>query len=262
MPKLPITLGVYETFKGHHSNNQIYKIAIEHLEKQMDMNIFNQRIVHIKHEEKDDTSEMESFFDKRKFEIVKSVGTFKHFEESHQRGYILDIIKVSQKITSPFFFHFECDWLLKPKKDLNVTELLVGACRILDDNPYLMSVRFPQCADEINRIKGIKEKHNLPITLGEVHDLYLTSSENTSHNPNLSRSKDYWFAGKMLDSIIKESSAPVHSEHTYSPIQRWMTPLEHHLACLNPTYVQAVHIGVKEEELKVILSENNIKRAE
>lgn len=244
MDKLPITLAVFSSTKGHHGHKDIYQTTIKSLEKQIDLNKFGQKIAHIKKDEGENPIEMISFFKERGFEIVESVGSWKHFDLSHQQNYLLDIIKISKLIKESYVFHLEDDFLIEPKLNIPVAGLIEASMELLSSFPYHLTARFPADDNEVERINGLRAKHGLDAEVGENGETLFTHNDFYSHNPNITRAKDYYLAAKIVEENFEQLS--FHSEKGYGKAMRWLSPEKYPLMCFKPTIAKAIHIGTQD----------------
>lgn len=258
MHSIPLNLCVFDSTKGHFDRTEIYRDTINSLGNQIPLVMFANRYVHIKVDpnREDETKRLDEvvdFYSSKGFSTIISYGSWHHFSDSHQKSYCADLIKmyssiVEQKI--PYTLHLESDWKFFPR-DQSLVDHLERGMRYLDVSPTILSVRVPRFCNELDRLEGLKKKHNMDVwTAPEERQSFAgrfyRHNDNISLNPNIFRTRDLWAATRTLE--LNFNRFGFHAEMGFTHCLRWLSPDKLPYSIYNPSEFNCLHIGTKPGE--------------
>lgn len=246
MYKIPITVCLYTSAKGHFDRKDIYQKTVNSLLSQIPANSFEKLVAHIK-VKKDDPAEdeqaikMVDWLEEKGFTVLVSYGDWKHGNESHQLEFLKDMMTVTKIVKTPYILFLEDDWEIKPfEKDLEYW--IHSATELLEEYTSLVQVRIPRYTNEVERINKLKQKHGINTSAIElVGETDVFISGDWSNNPHISRTRD--FRGALT--LLMNSNLPRHSEHglgTCMKIISWNV-INLPFAFFNPEKIRAGHLG-------------------
>lgn len=151
-----MNLCFFTTTKGHFGRKDIYRITLESLFSKVRNSFFSRRIAHIKITpgEESVAQEMEEYLMSHGFHVLKSVGDWRHNDNSHGAEYNKDIYKVfsSKEATlDRFSFWLEDDWILNGN---NIDAKFISAEKFLGRQPEYLSVRVNAEKYEDDKVFG------------------------------------------------------------------------------------------------------------
>lgn len=241
--KLPLSLAFFTTTKGHYDRKDIYRRTISDLFEKLEGDCFSVKIAHIKLSEGEEAvaKEMSGFFSEWGIESIITEGKWKHNDSSHYVEHAKDICKLfsSPQIQSqPFVFWLEDDFVFKLSKDKNLLNYFKEALAFLSSNPDLVCFRFLRHASDVERISAVKTGF----------DHILVSPKEFSFNPNLCRTRDLYWAARIMEREFSRSGT--HIETFFRMIMQSGSKTGD-IACFHPDYVCVKHIGtpIGEEEI-------------
>lgn len=245
MSSIPVTLCLMTTTKGHFGVTSRYLSTIESFRSALPLSYWGDRIAHIKDsgESPGASIEMDYQLQTDRFQVIFSMGQWSHGAESHQIGYLRDVMTVINEVSTPFVFMLEDDWSLKVYED-DFLKYVNLAARYLDKDPYLVQVRIPRFTNERERIDRLKQKHNLDRkTWG--HDDHSFLHNDFSMNPAFYRTRDL----RAALALVASTNLPKHVEHGLGEAlkiisMRPATPF----ACFNPEKIRVGHTGTRPGE--------------
>lgn len=251
---LPLSLLVFDTAKGHFGRTDIYQRAINDLAMKAPLGHFRNLIVHLKvapGEEKV-AAEQDAFYRALGFTVVTSHAAWQHFQPSHQQEYARDLIKVyglPQVATTDYVLHLESDWLFEARGDRDLIGCFGFAMSYLRANPAALCVRFPRFTNEVERLNGLKAKHNLDVRTqreAEPWQSFIRHNDRLSMNPFIARSRDLYCATRLLKQHFGQFGH--HVEHGFTHCLDWMADGELPYAIIDPAEAGVLHIGTKAGE--------------
>lgn len=232
MNKLPISLCIFSSTRGHHGRTDLHKETLNRLDIQVPISYFGQAIAHIKAlpESADLMGKMIEDFKFYKVDVELSGGYWKHFDSTHNTEYLKDIIKMSELLTQPYTLFLEDDWVFI-QKDLSILELFCKAISLLESDKDILSVRFPRNMDDNNHVHGVEEPGTIFNKNGYIY----------SFNPHICRTNDLYRISSIVKNNFKELS--FHCEHGFTRAASLVSRKTHPFYAFKPEIVQAYHIG-------------------
>ncbi len=254
MNQLPLNLVVFDTAKQHWGRFDIYKTCINDLSVKIPLDLFANKVVHIKvdpsapGEEERFRDEMVPFYHHHGFGYLVTRQSWQHFSSSHQNGYCLDLVNVygQQHLqqTAPFTLHWESDWLVNPYAD-TLGDCLCKGMAYLSNNPSCCSIRIPRFLNEIDRLNNLKKKYGIDAQVTQ-HGKFWRYFDNLSLNPSLFRTRDLYLATRLLKLNWEQWST--HSEMGFTNAFNWMADGDLPYAIFDPSDVSCLHYGTKTGE--------------
>lgn len=252
MKTIPINYVMMTSTKGHF-NLSTYEETINDLSQQIPLEIFANRVVHIK--VSDDTQNkfvgMNDFFSKKNFHILSSHQNWRHFDQSHMSGYINDLCKVfsdDKVLKTPYSLVSEDDFLVRTQ-DKELLSFIHEAVKILEERPDVVQVRIPRFSNERQRIMGLWDKHQIKSNVYPYNDnAFLTND--WSNNIYIARTRDL-----MTAMILLKRNPQVfgqHAEHSVSAAMRYLSEYDAPLAVFQPEKIRCFHIGTPEDKRDVV----------
>jgi len=162
MNKIPLTVCLYTSAKGHFDRKDIYQKTVNSLFSQIPANSFERLIAHIKVKDYDEIEneqgiKMVDWLEEKGFTVLVSYGDWKHGNQSHQSEYINDMKTVTKNLNSEYILFLEDDWEIKPfERDLEYW--IYRATELLKNNASITQVRIPRYTNEFDRINRLKQK--------------------------------------------------------------------------------------------------------
>lgn len=242
MIKIPISLCLFTSTKGHFGIKTRYKETVRALSTLIPLSDFANLVAHIKISpgERDIAAEMSVYLQEMGFQVYTTLGEWSHGSQSHQSEYIADMMRVynlSSVQQTPFILAMEDDWIVRCYEK-TMHDYIHKAIEQLTLNPDLIQIRFPRFTNEKDRINGLKQKHGIEATASEVFDgLFLHSD--FSANPSIFRSRDIRTALVLLPRL----GLPIHAEHGLSIALKVLSRSQTPFACFDPTTIRIGHIG-------------------
>lgn len=249
---LSLNLCVFDTSKGHFGRTDIYQRTINSLAAQAPLKlVFKNLIAHIKvggEKEEAVFQEQKKFYENLGFTVIRSDAEWKHFSDSHQRGYSADLVKVygNREIqNADYTLHLESDWLFTVKSRQQLIDVFSAAINYLRKNPSAVSVRIPRFQNEIERIKGLKQKFGIDagVYQDEISNKFYRTNDNLSLNPSIFRTRDLWAATRILKQNFDKLSQ--HVEMGFTHAFTHLADGEYPFAFFDPKIIIARHIGTE-----------------
>lgn len=245
MKPLPLNLCVFDTAKGHFGRQDIYKTTISDLDSKFPLSLFQFKLVTIKVADGEESvgEEMQKWYRERGFATLILKGKFTHFTPSHQQQYCLDMIAMfdDDGLSAPYTLWLESDWCWDTK-DNSLEKRFWEAINYLDKNKDILSVRFPRFLNEPDRLRNLKQKHNIDVEV-EQNGKFFNHNDNFSCNPNICRTRDLYLASLVLGRNFEQFS--VHSEMGFTKCLSWMSNKKLHYSIFDPSIVSVLHYGCK-----------------
>lgn len=243
-----ISYCLFTSTRGHFNIKTRYKQTVDSMLTQVPANIWSKLIAHVKISPGEDNifNEMKEFLETKGFEVIGTVGEWRHGNDgkdnSHQVQYILDQNKILSLIKTSYFFFSEDDWVCNVKNK-ELSYWLNFSQKLLLDNPDLMQVRIPRFGNEFERINQLLRKHNIHTRAIHVDENYFVSGD-WSNNLYLARTRDL----RATLKLVINGSLPMHSETGTGIGMRFLSGIELPLAVLSPKNIYCSHIGTRKNE--------------
>lgn len=233
MTKLPITLCLFTSTKGHFGHKDVYLTTLSHLARQIPLCDFAARVAHIKVSEGDSVlgDEMEYELKLRGFTVVRTTKNWSRGME-HQNQYVADIItlsKVPQVYDAPFILWLEDDSVMQPNK-MSLETTLARMTTQLEIDPDIVSWRFLRRCDWATS-QGIQE----------VRDQTFFS-EHFNFQPLIMRARDFYLANKVIDDSAG-GFAHLQIEMFWRMVLGTFSRAKHKHVVWLPDYAETVHLG-------------------
>lgn len=259
MVPLPLALCVFDSTRGHFGRHDIYKRTITDLTSKIPLECFKVKVVHVKISPGEESifEEQRQFYTQHGFEVLRTEGSWKHFDEggqnSHQRGYSKDLITVyghPSVLSCDYILHLESDWTWSLNGGEQLIDLVSLGLAYLASTPTLIGVRFPRFTNEVARLNNLEKKHGLHVwTQQETRNPFSSftlHNDRISLNPILGRSRDWYMATRLMKRDFERLGN--HVEHQYGEILRMLADGALPWAIYDPTRVSILHGGTKEGE--------------
>lgn len=244
MKYLPIAFCLFTSTRGHFGRKDRFIETINTFQRYIPLSSFQTAIAHIKVSpgEAALAVDMGKHLDLKFNHIFNSLGEWTHGQDSHQKQYLRDMIRVysAKEINAPYVLHVEDDWLVSPQEPLD--DLLMDAVKLLERNPDIMSVRLPRYTNEPDRINNLVHKHGLDRRAEKLDQRFWLSND-FSMNPSLFRARDIRAAVLATTAL----NVPQHVEHGLGQVlARLFTTHPLPFAFFDSSVVRLGHIGTPE----------------
>jgi hypothetical protein len=198
-------------------------------------------MVHIKWEPGDEgkLSVMRDWLTAKGFIVFDSCAAWKH-GENHNEQYLIDIRKMVSKVFTPYYCHFEDDWLLSSH---SVADELSEAVRVLEFQKDILQVRFPRYSNEYERILSLRERHGID---GKAERGVLGGclQNDWSNHPYVVRTRDLNAAVRF----VFATNLPLHTEHGIAPAMKLLSDSPTPFFSPDVEKIRVGHIGVRTPE--------------
>lgn len=241
MTPIPITICLFTSTQGHFKTSR-YLETLDHLFAQIPPSQFAGLVSHIKVSPGDQlvAQDMWENLTKRGFKVIETIGDWSH-GQNHGVEYVKDLIKVytNQDVAkAQYVWHMEDDWKVIPHQG-DLLSYLDQAIRLLEEQPYVHSVRFARWSNECARINDLPRKHGLNahcVPLNETFDL----SSDFSLNPHITRARSMYHACLLMS---RASNQQPHPEHSLSGAIKFLNATDAPFAHFKSELISARHIG-------------------
>lgn len=251
--KIPLNIVVFDTSKGHYGRTDIFKSCIQDLNSKIPLYSFERLYVHIKvgEGEEEITEEMSAWYAKFGFKVVKTKGSFSHFQKSHQQGYCSDMITAfgDDYLSAPYTLWLESDWKWDDKGN-GLLRYFYEAISLLQFDKDILSVRFPRFLNEPDRLNNLQKKHGMDVQCikHEYFDRIYIHNDNFSCNPSICRQRDLYLGSLVLKRNFEQFGN--HAEMGWTHCLRWMSDSGYPYAVFDPKEVSVLHCGTPSVELE------------
>lgn len=237
--KIPVTIALFTTTKGHFDKTTFYQDTISQLNKLIPLNLFTGRVVHIKREigEIHDKvyEEMLSFFTGLDFKILSTYGSWKHYDGSHYDEHAKDICTLmssKEAQSSSYVLWIEDDVLVEC---VDFQKALSVATSFLEENPSIMNFAIRDILDN-----GLLQNER------QVSDLVRVFGDgaNFSFRCSLFRARDVFALSAFYKNSFKFGKSP-HIEAFAAQILSFLSCNNQCLAFFNRDFCSHKHIGIK-----------------
>lgn len=241
--KIPISLTIYSTTKGHYGNDTL-ETTIKHLNKKFLIEEFGCAYCHLKvstgHEEKS----LKITKDNKKYGI-KTISTIKDWnrqDNNMAEAYFLDMYRLMSENdihSNPYVFFLEDDWLINTDFDLNF--YFSEAIKLLKKDSTMLAVRINN-EEHSDTSKSVKI-NNTFFLQGKNYTQY---GPTLTFQPTIMRTRDWYATVRFINKnwyVFKDQ----HCELVSGNVMRYLfadnpTPF----AFFNPDKVNCKHIGTKD----------------
>lgn len=233
------------TTKGHFGIKTRYQETLASFSVALPLSNYAECLAHIKvsPDEYDVCNEMTQNLKARGFKVLHTEGAWNHGTESHQVGYLYDLLKITSAVKTPYILVVEDDWTIKSCEGRFIDHIY-QAILALENDPNCMQVRLPRYSNEPARIQNLMQKHGLNRWARKTDvGYYLT--DDYSANPSFYRTRDLRAAVLMT----LKTNLPKHIEHGMAVALKLLSErLNEQLAFLDPEKVRIGHIGTRPGE--------------
>ncbi len=182
--KLPISVCLFTSSKGHFGHRDVYKTTLDHLDRQLPLSSFGQLIAHnhVTPGEEDVSADIVADLKGRGFHVLTTTSPWVR-GLSHGGSYLADQVTVSKDkrlYTQPYMVFLEDDSTLESNV-LSVEDLLLQSCQMLADDHEKLTVRVMRKGDT----RG-------PEFFAPVKDPRYFFSRDTNFQPLIMRSLDFY----------------------------------------------------------------------
>ena len=236
MGKLPITLALFLTSKGHHGCETLYRNTLEHLDKQLPLALFSSKVASIKIQPGEErvAEVIKADLESSGFNVVTATAEWSR-GQIHFLEMLKDEIRVSQLPEvndNPFIWQCDDDTVLLSRRD-SLTRVLARMTSWLTESPDHISARFLR-------------REDLPAALGiqsapSEGDMLFTTDVNFQQP--LLRSRDYHHMMKVIEDNMN-IAGQMHIEELWRIVLRQMSRGNKRHMVWHPDYCEAVHLGV------------------
>ncbi len=236
MTPLPITLCLFTSTKGHFGAKDLYKATLTHLDRQLPISTFGQRVAHVKVTPGDEALAADMVADLviRGFQVTCATADWSR-GLSHGAAYLGDMVRMSKQAnvyTQPYFLLLEDDSPVVCH-DTSLEDLLLRGCQLLATNHELLTVRLIRRGDYEG---GVPQ-------LGDAENGKAFYSPNTDFQPLLMRSLDFYRLGMLLEAN-PEACQTVQCEALWRMILTAFSRSEHRHLVWKPDHAETVHLGL------------------
>lgn len=242
--KLPITLCLFTTTKGHHKRGFTdCRITLNHLDAQLPLSLFAAKVASLKITPGDEAlgGQMADELSVRGFKVLTEVAAWQR-GTSHQQAYNEDIQRISRDPlvhAQPYVWWVEDDGLLDCH-GCTLERLLADSARMLAENADLLTVRLRRRADD----RGPEA--------GPQTDTRFFWSQHFNFQPSILRTRDFQLAALFIERN-PHLAAQVQIEALWRMVLGNFTrsPLCH--AVWECDHAESIHIGVPQAEHEAAL---------
>lgn len=251
MSKIPLTICLFTSTKGHFERKDIYLNTAKSLDSQIPLYYFENLVANIKYSkgEENQLEYMANNLEKLGFKVLCSNGDWSHQNQTHQNGYLLDIYNIyksEEVLKSKYVWHLEDDWEVYCH-ERDIQHWINESLKLMDENPYLTQIRFARFANEFDRINKLKEKHGLnafAIKEGNSGGFF---QNDFSLNPSIFRPRDIFSAVNL---VLKNPQVfEQHVEHGIGAAIKYLYDLDPlPFYCFDPEKIKVMHMGTPDGE--------------
>lgn len=236
MSKLPITLALFLTSKGHHGSQTLYRNTLEHLDAQIPLAMFAAKVASIKIQPGEErvAEVIKSDLESSGFKVITATAEWSR-GQSHFLEMLKDEIRVSQLPEvndNPFIWQCDDDTALLSHRD-SLTRVLARMTSWLASSPDHITARFLR-------------REDLPAALGiqsapSEESMMFTTDVNFQQP--LLRSRDYYHMMRVIEANLATASQ-MHIEALWREVLSHLSRGQKRHMVWHPDYCEAVHLGV------------------
>lgn len=237
--KVPISLCLFTSTKGHFGIKIRYQETIQSLSANIPLSYFANKVAHIKVSPGEEAIavEMTQKLEGYGFKVYSTTAIWSHGQNSHQIEYLSDMLKIyslPELQKTKYVFALEDDWLLKSDNFIKDVDFTIS---LFEQNPDLLQVRIPRYSNEFDRINGLYTKHGIQGVAKKASDKHFWHND-FSMNPSLFRLRDLRNALVLLH---RAPNLPMHVEHGLGAALKFLSMANTPFAAL--TTARIAHIG-------------------
>lgn len=236
--KIPATLLMFATSRGHYGCNTIHQATIDHLERHLPLSEWSGLLFHIKIAPGEELAgeKMKQELQKRGFTVETAFADWKR-GQSHFSEYLKDQIKMSchpMVRDNPFVYWSDDDFLPIMHKD-PYPHVLNRMIQIVQSSQDILSSRFLR---EKDTLEPVVEHAN------ENHPDFFYSRD-FNFQPLIIRSRDFYLACKTIQDNWSIATQ-MHIEGLWREVMSSMSRSNNKHAVWHPSYAEVADLGVKE----------------
>jgi len=242
MRKLPISLTLYTTTKGHFGCKTNYQHTVKSLSNQISIKEFGSATAHIKisEGEMEGGLEMSEFLSKAGLNILSTEKNWNREGNNHAEGYFQDMMVMMNSESvhkNEFILFLEDDWIINTDKlDFWLSE----GVKCLKKNKDILCVRIN---DEIN--KDVSRATSINKYIYTQDSDYTIYGPTLTFQPTLMRTRDWYAAvrhiNKDWEKVKNQHCELISGYYMHSLFSNSPTPF----AFFDPEKINATHIGTE-----------------
>jgi hypothetical protein len=246
MNKIPITVCLYTSTKGHFGRTDCYQRTVRRLFSIFPPVDWDALLANIKVGDENNQNQdrdIAMWLTECGFSVEGYPGIWSHGNDSHQNEYLADMKRMMNRVRTPYFLHLEDDMLIHVYQK-QFDYWLSEAVDFLETDPNLMQVRIPRYNNEAERILALKAKHGIDGKAEWSKGEEFFYHNDWSNNPFVARTRDF----RAALQIVSKTNLPKHTEHGVGFAMKMLSNVELPFACFNPENLRVCHIGTKPED--------------
>jgi|DEB0MinimDraft_10_1074344.scaffolds.fasta_scaffold53869_3 hypothetical protein len=244
---------LYTSTKGHFGYKNCYQETVERLEREFPSsnalafpsNYPLEKFAHIKvsPDEDDIAEEMEKFFRKHNFYVLKTKAEWSHNDASHANGYYADKLTCfshPEVLKHNTVLFIEDDWLIETTQ-ASMHQVVRLAEEYLHEHPEKLCVRINRDTDKV------------PDWFKATDDIFVQGDKATPYGPTMTfqptfvRPREWYHALRVINNSIKAIPNLLEQYHceliSGITMKDMFTDDPHPFCFFNPDFVTAEHIG-------------------
>ena len=240
--KLPISLCLYLTTKGHWGYKDCYKHTVKNIDSHIPLEDFGSLVAHVKVSSGDNEKPFVDFLEQYGFKVLVTHEDWNRKENNHAEAYFKDMLTVmSDDLThqNEFVIHQEDDFLWNCNKHDSVF-FWIHAIGLLKNDKNLLAVRMN---DEINQ--DVSKSKEIDHYTYRQNLNYTQWGPTLTFQPTIMRTRDWYFSVEMINKYW-ESLKGQHCELTSGLAMRNFTSSRTPFYFFNPKMFNCQHIGSEE----------------
>jgi hypothetical protein len=242
---LPLNLIIFCTTMGH-GGRHVYKQTIDSLYSKIDMNLFANKVIHVKTRNKEENifNEIKEYCESLGFDVIETKADLVHHSENHlnhSSEYFKDIYKIFSKENLrkiKYSLWMEDDWILNSKK-ISIEECIKESINFLEENPNQLCVRFNSSELFKKEDKNYFKNNKNIFTQSIDHTSYGPSF---TFQPNINRTSEIFYALKNAQNYLHQLG-DYHCELMITHILYNFTNSNTPFSFFDPEKIYSQHIG-------------------
>ena len=240
--KLPISLCLYLTTKGHWSYKDCYRHTVRNISSHIPLDNFGSLVAHVKVSSGDSETPFVKFLEENGFKVLVTYQDWNRKDNNHAEAYFKDMLKVmgdEEVHKNEFVIHQEDDFPWQVEKR-DAVFYWNHAIKLLKSDKDLLAVRVN---DEINQDVS-KAKKIDQFTFQQNLD-YTRWGPTLTFQPTIVRTRDWFFSVEMINKYW-ENLKDQHCELTSGLAMRNFTSSRTPFYFFDPKMFNCRHIGSEE----------------
>ncbi len=235
MHTLPITLCLFTSTKGHFGHRDVWRATLTHLDRQLPIAAFGQRVAHVKVSVGDEAivADMVADLEGRGFKVLTTTADWSR-GQSHQMAYMQDVVKLSKEAsvyTQPYVLWLEDDQTITPHA-CSAEDLLLRSCRMLAEDNELTSVRLLR-----------REDLSTSPMVETPTDPRWFHSPHVNFQPLLLRSRDFYLGARLVEAN-PQAMAQTQCEMLWRFVLAIFSRSPKQHLVYHPDHAETIHLGV------------------